>query len=890
MRAKNSIAYNMTKTVVVLTLLIGLVLGCIQVVWDYQQRVENLNNRVEEVLNSIEKAAIKAVYTFDTDLAAEVAAGLFEFPPITSVSIRDENNKIMTNMIRYPGDLPFHALTRFLFDERYHFYVPLKIRRISDDIIGNLKIEIAPHDTVSAFLIRSIFILAVAFVESFIISTILLFLFFRRVTRPLHLLANDFTKIDPEAPEKSNLSLDPSLLSTEFEEVIHTGNNMLSVIGSHLRAKDLAEAELTKQKNETERYLKIAEAIILQLDRNGKIVMINQRGLDVMGYEKNEVLGQDWFDLAIAEENSSTLKQVFTDLFNSKTKNLPNSSYFENEILTKDGKKRLIFWHNSLEYDRFGEPVGILSSGQDVTARKEAEEALRATEGSLRAIIEATSEGFTITDLESLLLLDVNSSFHQMLGYSRNELVNQPFEHFVDPDDLEILKSNIRASENKTHRSYELTLRRRDGAKVPVEVNASNLPQALGESLKSVAFITNITERKEREKSQKRLEQQLRQAQKMETIGTLAGGIAHDFNNILTPILGYSSILSSRIDKDDPNHARIAQIAKSANRAAEMVKQILTFSRRSEGELISSYLSPVVKEALTLVRSTTPSNIEVKQHIPDHCKPVVADATQIQQLILNLCTNANHAMTEEGGVLEIRLFEEDLDEETAILSPVLKPGSYLVLTVSDTGQGMNEDTLTRIFDPFYTTKKSGEGTGLGLAMAHGIVQNHAGDIMVDSKIGEGSTFAVYLPTSNLPVEEEITPPLLTLGNQEMVLVVDDEKMNTDFIGELLQESGYLSECFNDSVLALDAFMQDPSKYDIILTDQTMPKLTGDQLVKALREVDSTIPIIMMSGYDQKINKENAGDFGINLYLQKPVSIDTLTQAIDDLLHPADIVG
>ena len=888
MRAQNTIAYNMTKTVVIFTLLIGLFLGTIQVIWDYQQRVDNLNNRVEEVLKSIEKAAVKAVYTFDTDLAAEVASGLFEFPPISSVSIKDENDKIMTNMIRYPGELPYYEITQFLFQDRYRFYVPLKLVRQSNEIIGGLQIEVAPHDTVEAFLNRSITIFSAAFLESFLISAILLFWFFKRVTRPLHLLANDFTKIDPQAPEKSNLSIDPSLMSSEFEELIQTGNNMLSVIGSQLRAKDLAEAELKKQKNETERYLKIAEAIILQLDKSGKVVMINQRGLDVMGYRNSEVLGKDWFDLAIAKEDGKTLKKVFSDLINS-TSQASSSSYFENDILTKDGKARRIFWHHSLERDQFGEPVGILSSGQDVTARKEAEKALRETEGSLRAIIEATSEGFAITELETKKLLDVNSSFYEMLGYSRNEMVNQPLEKFVCEEDLPVLYTNVMAAKSKPHRSYEISLKRRDGQTLAVEINASNLPKVQDEVPRSVAFITNITDRKEREKSQKRLEQQLRQAQKMETIGTLAGGIAHDFNNILTPILGYSSILSSRINEDDPNHARIEQIAKSAKRAAEMVKQILTFSRRSEGELVSSYLTPVISEALTLVRSTTPSNIEVRQNLPEDCAPVIADATQIQQLILNLCTNANHAMAQEGGILEVRLEERRLDEGSETVSAVLKPGKYLTLIISDTGQGMDDETMHRIFDPFYTTKKSGEGTGLGLAMAHGIVQNHGGDILVESALNKGTTFTVYLPTSELPVSEHAETPAIIQGNQERALVVDDEVMNTEFISELLNEAGYEYDCFNDSVYALDAFMDDPDKYKIVLTDQTMPKLSGDQLVKAIREVQPDMPIIMMSGYDPNINIDNAEEFGVDIYLQKPVSIEALTGAMDHLLHSTDIV-
>ncbi|MDV7340917.1 PAS domain S-box protein [Terasakiella sp. A23] len=885
MSTRKSIAYRMTRTVVLLTLILGLLIGSVQVVWDYHQRLENLSMRVVEVVNSIEKAATKAVYTFDNDLAAEVAAGLFEFQPIISVDIKDENHNSMTTLLRYPSELPYNEFTKYFFKKKYYFKRPLRFQGNPQELIGTLSVEVSPYNTVLAFLKQSLTILGAALLQSFVISILLLFVFYKTVTRPLHFLAHDFKRIDPTRPEDTSLRLEPNLARTEFEEVTTAGNNLLKIVGSHLRSKDIAEANLKKQKEETERFLHIAEAIILKLDNTGKIVMVNQRGLDVLGYDANDIIGRDWFDLAIPPEERHALRQVFIDLFRTNTtpEGVNKSSYYENEIITKTGERRLIFWHNALELNRYNQPNGVLSSGQDITARKKAEEALLATEGSLRAIIEATSEGFVIADLDRREIIDINSAFHKMLGYNRDEMFNRIITEFIHHDDISIWEAHLNQAKEIPHQSYELRFLKKNGDTLPVEINASVLPGAPQENMRSVAFITDISARKEQEESQKALEKQLRQAQKMETIGTLAGGIAHDFNNILTPILGYSSLLSSRISDDDPNHARIQQIAKSANRAANMVKQILTFSRRAEGELVSTHIPPVLNEAMQLVKSTTPANIDIHQHIPTKCEPVVADSTQIQQLILNLCTNANHAMGQEGGVLDVRLEEVTISKNFAERSAALTPGPYLKLTVTDSGHGMNEETITRIFDPFYSTKKSGEGTGLGLAMVHGIVQNHNGDIQVESEPGKGTTFTVYLPITNLPVAQENNNLPLTGGNDERALIIDDEVLNTQFLEELLEETGYQFESYTDSIEALDAFVTDPDRYQIILTDQTMPKMSGDQMVKAIREIKADIPIIMMSGYDKKVTEENAMEFGVDIYIQKPVSIDALTQAMNELL-------
>ena len=887
MQTKHTIAYRMARTIVIMTLCMGFILGSLLVAWDYQQRLENFDKQVSNLLGSVEKAAVRAVYTFDIDLADEIANGLFEFPPITTVTIHDENNTIMATLARYKGELPFAVISNLLFKNKYAHSVPLFLEHEPDKNIGNLYIEVVPHQTAAAFFKRAIIILILTLVQSFIIAIFLFFVFHNRVTRPLKRLADDFSRIDPQAPSHSRLTLDPALKGTEFEGVTMSGTNMLKVIGSHLSEKEKAEAELKKQKDENERFLQIAEAIILQLDIQGRVIKINQRGLDVMGYEPHEIIGQNWFKIAIPDENRDNTIRMFNDLFfqyRSPFSKVPNSNYLENDILTKNGEKRRIFWHNARETGAEGGTIGVLSSGQDITARKQAEDALKATEGSLRAIIEATSEGFAIIDIGAQELVDVNSSLCQLLGYRREEMLFAPLSKFIYGDDIDVFADYFENNNALRHRTYELRLYRCDAKSVPVEISLSKLPHDKGTPARTVAFITDITKRREQKKRQKRLEQQLRQAQKMETIGTLAGGIAHDFNNILTPILGYASLLSSRIDKTDPNHERIAQIAKSAQRGADMIKQILSFSRRNESEMESRFLPPILEDTMHLVKATQPANIEIKLEIAADCPPVIVDHTQIQQMMLNLCTNANQSMDPQGGTLRVALEHCILTSEIAETSPILNEGPHAKITVNDNGHGMDEKTLTRIFDPFYTTKESGKGTGLGLAMVHAIVQDHKGDIFVNSALGKGSTFTIYLPISNRPVARIPDAQDIITGNMEYALVVDDEFLNTNFLGELLDDVGYNHDSFNNSVEALNSFMANPDKYQIVLTDQTMPKMNGTDLVKRIRHIKPDIPVIMMSGYDQTVTLENAEDFGIDIFITKPVSIDRLTKAMHDLLH------
>jgi PAS domain S-box-containing protein len=398
----------------------------------------------------------------------------------------------------------------------------------------------------------------------------------------------------------------------------------------------------------------------------------------------------------------------------------------------------------------------------------------------------------------------------------------------------------------------------------------------------AVIRVDDITDQVQVELEKAKLFVQLQQAQKMEAIGTLAGGIAHDFNNILTPIYGYTELARTRLSAENSAAAELGEVLKAAGRAMELVKQILTYSRQTPHEPQPLEIQLIVKEALKLLRSSIPTTIEINQQIEPGLGTVLADPTQIHQVLMNLCTNAYHAMRETGGVLAIRLTAVDLDRTDAKVAGLdLSPGPYLKLEVSDTGHGMDRATRERIFEPYFTTKKKGEGTGMGLAVAHGIVKNHGGYIAVYSEPGQGTTFNVYLPrilAATVPVVAESATPLRR-GNKERILIVDDDKTIVQLEQQILEGLDYQVTASSDSQEALETFCAGPADFDLVITNMTMPRLTGIELAQRLLVVREDIPIILCTGFSELVNEEKAKALGIREYVMKPVVRQELARVV-----------
>ncbi len=379
-------------------------------------------------------------------------------------------------------------------------------------------------------------------------------------------------------------------------------------------------------------------------------------------------------------------------------------------------------------------------------------------------------------------------------------------------------------------------------------------------------------------------ERQLQQVMKLQAIGTLAGGIAHDFNNILFPIVGYTELTMDDIPEDSQARRNLEEILKATHRAKELVQQILTFSRQGGQERKPLKIQFLIKEALKLLRATIPSSIEIESNVDENCGPIKGDPTQIHQVVMNLCTNAYHAMQASGGKLEVALKQIDISYETSQERVGMKLGPHLELTVKDAGHGMEPEVLERIFEPYYTTKELGKGTGLGLSVIHGIVKNHGGDICVSSQPGKGTQFTVYLPViDDFDEETETIESAGATRGSERILLIDDEKQIIDIEQQILERLGYKVTTKTDSQEALEEFAALPERYDLVITDMTMPKMTGDQLARKLMEIKPGIPVILCTGFNESITEEKALAMGIDKFIMKPIVKDQLAGTIRSVL-------
>ena len=406
------------------------------------------------------------------------------------------------------------------------------------------------------------------------------------------------------------------------------------------------------------------------------------------------------------------------------------------------------------------------------------------------------------------------------------------------------------------------------------------------------AYGLNITERKKAEKEKMELELQLSQKQKMEAIGTLAGGIAHDFNNILGAIQGYLELSLDDLPEESAVHDNLEQIQLCVNRAAKLAKQILIFSRKDQQEKEKEpvQISSIIKEVLGMLRSSLPATIKICRKIRADSSMVLADPTQIHQVLVNLCTNASHAMREAGGLLEVSLKDVNLESETRIGDEHLAPGPYVKLSVSDSGCGMEKDVVERIFEPFFTTKKEDEGTGLGLSVVHGIIKSHDGAIAVSSTPGEGTTFDIFLPKIESGEIQEPQSSESTIREREVILLVDDEEMMLDATGQILERLGFEVVAKTSSIDALEAFQEEPDEFDLVITDQVMPNMTGTQLARNLISIRPDIPVILCSGFPQNVCSEELKTIGMKEFIVKPISKQEIATIIRKVLDESSVTA
>jgi PAS domain S-box-containing protein len=538
--------------------------------------------------------------------------------------------------------------------------------------------------------------------------------------------------------------------------------------------------------------------------------------------------------------------------------------------------------------------AGVLQKmNQEITVRRETEEKLAESEKRLDSIISSVPD--IIYRLDPQGRITFISQPVTEYGYATGDLIGQSIYDIVHPEDRDSVRTRIdeRRTGNRRTRNLEVRLMNKlfDDA-APNKTNSGYSVFLLGAEglyeasdhqgrhfIGTQGIVRDITERKQ-------LESQLQEAQKMEAIGTLAGGIAHDFNNILGTIIGYAEMIEMfDVPENDKVRDRLKYILASAYRAKDLVQQILTFSRRTEQDKVPVALTPILKDIIKFLRASLPATIKINAQYDADNSSVLGDSTQLYQVIMNLCTNAAHAMGKKGGILEVNLSDVHSDSIDSGQQAELEPGSYIMVGVQDTGDGMTPDMLDRIFEPFFTTKRRGEGTGLGLSVVHGIVKGMRGTISVHTQKGEGSLFKVYIPRyegwKDQPLSEKL--PRIVRGKGR-ILFIDDEQSLVDFAREVLTGLGYEVVALTSSPEALKQFSQQPNTFDLVIADLTMPDLTGLELAEAIMGLRPDIPVILCTGFADPANAEKARKMGIAEVIKKPFGIqefgETIRRALD----------
>jgi PAS domain S-box-containing protein len=494
-----------------------------------------------------------------------------------------------------------------------------------------------------------------------------------------------------------------------------------------------------------------------------------------------------------------------------------------------------------------------------------------------RQILDTLPTGIVIVDVESRRIVYLNPTAAGMVAVDPQEVIGSPCHRVLCPQ----LVGNCPMGTQKTLDQAERTMLTADGRVVPILKTVCRTVLD-GRDCFIESFI-DLSEQLRAEQEQQRLQTQLRQAQKMEALGTLAGGIAHDFNNILSAVLGYSELgLQDLNDATHPLFAKLTAINHAGHRAKRLVDQILAFSRRQEQLQVPVKVAPIVKEVLKLLQSSLPASIRVESTIADD-RSVMGDPTQIHQIIMNLCTNAYHAMPDAGGLLSLRLEPVCVDSANDCGMEDLPAGPYLRIAVADSGTGIDPAIIERIFDPYFTTKEKGKGTGLGLAVVHGIVKQYGGGISVDSRLGQGTTISVLLPVCVPKTNESGHPPVSMPRGHEHVLLVDDEKDLVDIVGSMLERLGYRVTACTGSLEALALFKQDPRGFDIVVSDFNMPGLTGDLLAQQILSIRGDIPVIICTGFSRTFDQERATAIGVRRILLKPLTMETVAHGLREVL-------
>jgi PAS domain S-box-containing protein len=604
-----------------------------------------------------------------------------------------------------------------------------------------------------------------------------------------------------------------------------------------------------------------------------------------LGYEPHEFTEnpQFWSDNIHPEDRS----KVFSGLDNLLEEGFHTHEYrFKNKVGVYKWMRDEIVVVN----DSKGKPIELIGFWIDITERKQAEIELIKRETLLKDILDAIQDGISVLDT-NFNVIQVNKTMREWYAHKMPfEGKQKCYEVYHNRSAPCEVCPSLRTLKSKKLEKEEVFYVKNEGMAGTLELFTYPIIDESGEVTGVVEYVRDITAQKNAEKDKTVLESHLRQAHKMEAIGTLTGGIAHDFNNTLAIILGNAELASLTISDEHPAKSNIEQVLNASNRAKDLIRNLLTFSRKDDVQKSSFYLCRLVDECMKTLRSTIPKSVKLEVNIPskcrgsfDECLMIEADPTQFHQLLMNLCVNAVDAM-DDKGTLRVSLQEVTFKDDIPANRPGVKPGTYEYLKVSDTGHGVKPELIEKIFDPFFTTKEVDKGTGMGLSVVQGIIKSHDGYIYIESELAKGTTFHMYFPATKGSTSETLHDEKKPFPRgKERILFVDDEKEVAD-VGKLMLEGlGYSVTTIIKSTEALEFFKRDSNRFDLVITDQSMPNMLGTELAQQLLQIRPDIPIILCTGYSSKVNKEEVRQFGIKAFAMKPLSNKELAELIRQVL-------
>ncbi len=873
----NSIAARLLKVVFGIYLIIAISMTVGHMLIEYHYQKNSISDDLQDIQHSFEQGLSLDLWQMDQSSLHSTVEGMLKIPVIVGVKIQNANNldvavggiisqnNIVGNVGIQVGLLGLSQTESEIHENEKYQYAVFKHQF---PIIYSYEKETKQMGTATIYSNTSVVLKRVKLgflllLLNAVIKTAALWLIFwwfsnLLLRRPLLALAGATQKVNLDNLDSFRMEIETS------------GQNELSAIESSFNSMiHNLHRSIAEQKKEEERHKTTIDSSIdgfVIVDTKGKFLNVNESYCKTSGYSRDEILNMSIMDIDVLfsqtaiEQRLKKFIRIGKDRFESKHRH-KNGTIIDVEV--------------SITYSQ--EDGGIFFAFlRDITARKLAEKALRESEEQYRAVADNIGDYIMRYNREYRHIY-ANRKAIDVTGLPVDKYIGKTHREMGFSEHLcELWEKNIqRVFDTGEQQNIAFDVELADGT-MSLELQLNPEFSVDGQVQGVIGISRDVTLRK-------KMEAQLQQAQKMESIGTLAGGIAHDFNNILFPIVGNTELLLEDIPNDSPLRGNLNEVFKGAMRAKDLVKQILEFSRQDSHEVKLMRMQPIINEALALIRSTIPTSIEVVQSVSTDCGAIKADPTQIHQVVMNLATNAYHAMEDTGGELRVNLKEIELGQQD-LPTADMEPGSYACLIVTDTGIGIDKHVRASIFDPYFTTKEQGKGTGMGLSVVHGIILNAGGNIQVYSELGKGTEFHVYLPVVQSAFRQKGTLTKEPIqGGTEQILIVDDEEAIVFMEKQMLERLGYSVISRTSSVEALDAFRQNPDKFDLVISDMTMPNMNGDKLAYEMIRIRPDIPVLLCTGFSEKIPKEKAASMGIKGLLMKPIVKKELSEKIREVL-------